>query len=95
MYFFSKTTFHSQKYGHKTNISHYMHLCLSDLTSDEYKEELRDNLEHSLKYRLVHHQNIMYKVLGEFPIQVNCGLVICSPFFYCTILMSCIFMIAY
>ncbi|XP_067657697.1 uncharacterized protein [Haliotis asinina] len=43
---------------------------MEDLTSEEYKGEIRDNLENSLKYRLDNHQNLIYKVLGEFPIQM-------------------------
>ncbi|XP_067657893.1 uncharacterized protein [Haliotis asinina] len=43
---------------------------MEDLTSEEYKEEIRDNLENSLKYRLENHQNLIYRVLGVFPIQM-------------------------
>ncbi|XP_071090925.1 uncharacterized protein [Haliotis cracherodii] len=43
---------------------------MEGLNSEEYKEEIRDNLENSLKYRLDNHQNLMYRVLGEFPIQM-------------------------
>ncbi|XP_046575553.1 uncharacterized protein LOC124283607 [Haliotis rubra] len=43
---------------------------MEDLTSEEYKDEIRDNLESSLKYRLDDHKGLAYKVLGEFPIQM-------------------------
>ncbi|XP_046559898.1 uncharacterized protein LOC124268922 [Haliotis rubra] len=43
---------------------------MEDLTREEYKEEIRDNLEESLKYRLDNHRNLIYKVLGQFPIQM-------------------------
>ncbi|XP_067658004.1 uncharacterized protein [Haliotis asinina] len=43
---------------------------MEGLTSEEYKEEIRDNLEASLKYRLKNHQGLMYRVLGEFPIHM-------------------------
>ncbi|XP_071091141.1 uncharacterized protein [Haliotis cracherodii] len=43
---------------------------MEGLSSEEYKEEIRDNLENSLKYRLDNHQNLMYRVLGVFPIQM-------------------------
>ncbi|XP_048239807.1 uncharacterized protein LOC124138303 [Haliotis rufescens] len=43
---------------------------MEGLSSEEYKEEIRDNLENTLKYRLDNHQNLMYRVLGQFPIQM-------------------------
>ncbi|XP_067658039.1 uncharacterized protein [Haliotis asinina] len=43
---------------------------MEDLTSEEYKEELRDNLENSFKYRLHYQNNLIYRVLGVFPIQM-------------------------
>ncbi|XP_048243039.1 uncharacterized protein LOC124151705 [Haliotis rufescens] len=43
---------------------------MDGLSSEEYKEEIRDNLESGLTFRLDNHQNLMYRVLGEFPIQM-------------------------
>ncbi|XP_067657749.1 uncharacterized protein [Haliotis asinina] len=43
---------------------------MEGLTSEEYKEEIRDNLENNLKYRLDFHPNLIYRVLGVFPIQM-------------------------
>ncbi|XP_067668685.1 uncharacterized protein [Haliotis asinina] len=43
---------------------------MEGLNSEEYKQELRDNLEDSLKFRLANHQTLMYRVLGGFPIQM-------------------------
>ncbi|XP_048243020.1 uncharacterized protein LOC125375965 [Haliotis rufescens] len=44
---------------------------MEGLSSEEYKEEIRDNLENSRKYRLDNHQDLMYRVLGVFPIQIS------------------------
>ncbi|XP_046575559.1 uncharacterized protein LOC124283613 [Haliotis rubra] len=43
---------------------------MEDLTSEEYKDEIRDNLESGLNYRLANHQDLVYRVLGQFPIQM-------------------------
>ncbi|XP_046559899.1 uncharacterized protein LOC124268923 isoform X1 [Haliotis rubra] len=45
---------------------------MEDLTSEEYKEEIRDSLEESFKYRLDNHHSLMYRVLGGLPIQMMC-----------------------
>ncbi|XP_046562681.1 uncharacterized protein LOC124271573 [Haliotis rubra] len=43
---------------------------MEGLNSEEYKEEIRDNLENSIKFRLDNHQSVIYRVLGGFPIQM-------------------------